>query len=124
MKSVPETPTMDQWQQAILPALRTLTFDRAPDALHNVTLLAYFFWDDDRIETKFYTVECAFLCAFKCYGLMPSVLVVNKETDTIRAFCRKYGVTLQVDKTLTGGVPVMNLDCIQNLHNSNSIFRR
>lgn len=47
---------------------------------------------------------------------MPSVLVVNKETDTIRAFCRKYGVTLQVDKTLTGGVPMMNIDCIRNLH--------
>ena len=116
MRFDPESLTMDQWQKAILPELRKLSFVQAPETLRNVSLLAYFFWDDDRIETKFYTVECAFLCAFKTFGLMPSVLVVNKETNAIRSFCEKYGVSLQVDKSLTGGVPRMNLDCIQNLH--------
>ena len=116
MRLIPETLTIDQWQKAILPELRKLSFIQAQEVLRKVTLLAYFFWDDDRIETKFYTVECAFLCAFKTFGLMPSVLVVNKETEAIRLFCEKYGVTLQVDKSLTGGVPRMNLDCIQNLH--------
>ena len=116
MRFIPETLTMDQWQKAILPELRKLSFVHAKEILRKVTLLAYFFWDDDRIETKFYTVECAFLCAFKTFGLMPSVLVVNKETKTIRSFCEKYSVMLQIDSGLTGGVPVMNLDCIQNLY--------
>ena len=116
MRLIPETLAMDQWQKAILPELRKLSFVQAPEALRKVTLLAYFFWDDDRIETKFYTIECAFLCAFKTFGLMPSVLVVNRETKAIRSFCEKYGVSLQVDESLTGGVPRMNLDCIQNLH--------
>ena len=105
---------MDEWQHAILPKLRTCSFRQS--TVTNATLLAYFFWGDDRIETKFYTVECAFLCAFRCWGLMPSVLVVNRTTDAISAFSQKYGVTLQVDPSLTGGVPTMNIDCIRNLY--------
>ena len=106
--------SMDDWQRAILPRLRTCKF--GPSPVRDVTLLAYFFWDDDRIETKFYTVECAFLCAWKSWGFLPSVLVVNRETETIRAFCDKFGVQLQIDSLLTGGVPTMNLDCIKNLY--------
>lgn len=105
---------LDEWQRAVLPQLRTCTFRQS--AVRNVTLLAYFFWDDERIETKFYTVECAFSCAFQRWGLMPSVLVVNRTTDAICAFCRRYGVVLQVDPSLTGGVPTMNIDCIRNLY--------
>ena len=106
--------TLDGWQRAVLLALRRETFVKSP--ISSVTLLAYFFWDDDRIETKFYTVECAFLCSWKCWGMMPSVLVVNKETPAIKEFSKRYGVSLQVDASLTGGVPTMNLDCIQKLH--------
>ena len=106
--------TLDRWQTSVLPKLRQ--FDFVQSNISNVTLLAYFFWDDDRIETKFYTVECAFLCAFKSWGLMPSVLVVNRETDRISEFCSRYGIALQTDSTLTGGVPTMNLDCIRNLY--------
>ena len=106
--------SLNSWQKAILPALRKEAFDKS--SINNVTLLAYFFWDDDRIDTKFYTVECAFLCAFKSWGLMPSVLVVNRKTRTISEFVTRYGIQLQVDSTLTGGVPTMNIDCIKNLH--------
>ena len=106
--------SMDKWQRLVLQWLRTCKF--AKSSVRNVTLLAYFFWDDDRIETKFYTVECAFLCAYKSWGILPSTLVVNRETKTIRAFCDKFGVCLQVDASLTGGVPTMNLDCIKNLY--------
>ena len=106
--------TLDEWQKAVLPTLREESF--ATSAVDNLTLLAYFFWDDERIETKFYTVECAFLCAWKSWGMMPSVLVVNKATKTIRDFSKRYGVILQVDDSLTGGVPRMNLDCIHTLH--------
>lgn len=61
-------------------------------------------------------MECAYLCAFRTFGLMPATLVVNKETKTIKSFCKKYGVDLQVDESLTGGLPRMSLDCIKNLH--------
>ena len=106
--------TLDEWQKVVLPFLREERFVKA--SLGNVTLLAYFFWDDDRIETKFYTVECAFLCAYKSWGMLPSVLVVNRETQRIKTFCSKYGIELQVDPSLTGGVPTMNLDCIRSLY--------
>ena len=106
--------SLDEWQRAVLLWLRTRRF--APSSVGNVTLLAYFFWDDDRIEAKFYTVECAFLCAWKSWGMLPSVLVVNRTTDAIEKFCSQYGVLLQVDSSLTGGVPTMNIDCIRNLH--------
>ena len=107
--------TLDEWQRAVLPWLRTLDF--APTKLGGVTLLAYFFWNDDRIETKFYTIECAFLCAFQSWGAgIPAVLVTNRETATMRGFCARYGVQLQVDPTLTGGVPGMNIDCVRNLY--------
>lgn len=107
-------PALDEWLRAVLRPLREEQFPRS--SIRNVTLLAYFFWDDERIETKFYTVECAFLCAFHCFGLMPSVLAVNRKTPRIVEFCNRYGIELQVDATLTGGVPRMNIDCICNAH--------
>lgn len=107
--------SLDEWQRAILPWLRSLDF--GPSGIKDVTLLAYFFWDDERIETKFYTVECAFLCAFRCWGAgIPAVLVSNRETETMRRFCSLYGVRLQIDPSLRGGVPTMNIDCIRMLH--------
>lgn len=106
--------TIEDWQKKVLPGLRSLAFRESGVA--NATLLAYFFWDDERIETKFFTVECAFLCAWKSWGKMPSVLVVNKVTDAIKSFALRYDVQLQVDAGLTGGVPAMNIDCIRTLH--------
>ncbi len=107
--------TLDEWQKAVLPWLRTIEF--SPTKLNGVTLLAYFFWNDDRIETKFYTIECAFLSAFRSWGAgIPATLVTNRETTTMRDFCGRHGIQLQVDPTLKGGVPGMNLDCIRNLH--------
>jgi hypothetical protein len=106
--------TLDRWQKIILPSLRQQPFKRFP--LNNVTLLTYFFWDDDRINTKFYMIECAFLCAFYNFGLMPSILVVNRLTSAIDAFCMKYKIAIQVDSSLTGGLAAMSIDCVQNLH--------
>ena len=107
--------TLDEWQKAILPWLRKCEF--TPSKLGNVTLLSYFFWNDDRIETKFYTVECAFLCAFRSWGAgMPATIVTNRETNAMRDFGKRHGIQLQVDPALKGGVPGMNIDCIRNLH--------
>ena len=106
--------TLDEWQKAALPALSASEFGRS--RIDNVTLLAYFFWDDDRIESKFYTIEFTFLAAFRNLGLMKSELVVNRTTPRMVDFCARYGIHIQVDETLTGGVPTMNLDCLKNLH--------
>ena len=106
--------TLDEWQRALLPLLRRMSFNTS--SVQDVTLLAYHFWDDERIDELFYRVECSFLCAFKCFGLMRSVLVVNKETPLIRRFCERFGVELQVERGLSGGLPAMNIDCNANLH--------
>lgn len=106
--------TIEAWQQAILPRLRTTQFLKSK--VLNVTLLAYFFWNDERIETKFFAIECAFLCAWKSWGMMPSVLVVNKVTEAMKKFASHYGVRLQVEATLTGGLKSMSIDCIKNLY--------
>ena len=106
--------SMDDWQRSVLPSLREFRFQISP--IHDITLLAYFFWDDERIETKFYTIECAFLCAYKSWGLLPSVLVVNRETHALKNFCSAYGIRLQVDPSLTGGIRAMCIDCISNLY--------
>lgn len=106
--------TLDEWERALLPSLRNEKFAASP--IGNATLLAYFFWDDERIETKFYAMECAFLCAWKSWGMMPSVLVVNKRTPTIDGFAERHGVKLQIDPTLTGGLPRMSLDCVHSLY--------
>ena len=114
MATIPKI-TLDEWQKAVLPWLRKCEF--APSKLSNVTLLSYFFWDDDRIETKFYTVECAFLCAFRSWGAgMPATIVTNRETKTMRAFCARYGVKLQIDPVLKNGLRGLSIDCIRNLH--------
>ena len=106
--------SMDEWIRQFLPRLGERSFSAS--RIGNVTLLSYFFWDDDRIETKFYTVECAFLSAFYRYGLMPSVLVVNKRTRCMDEFCGRYSIKIDIDPNLTGGVPRMNIDCNRNLY--------
>jgi hypothetical protein len=87
----------------------------APD-VQNVTALAYFFWDDDRIDSLFYTIESAFLVTRQVCGALPCILVVNRVTPRIEAFCVSQGIVIQIDKTLTGGVPRMNIDCVETLY--------
>lgn len=103
-----------QWQRTIIPLLSGRAV-RAPDTA-NVTALAYFFWDDDRIDTLFYTIASAFLVTRHLCGALPCLLVVNRSTPRIEAFCAENQIRIQVDPTLTGGVPRMNRDCMETLH--------
>lgn len=105
---------LPDWQRAALPFLRQAA--RLPASRADVTALAYFFWDDDRIDRLFFTVETAFEMTWRCCGQIASCLVVNRTTPTIENFCRTHQVRLEVDPTLTGGVPRMNLDCVEHLH--------
>ncbi len=107
--------TLRNWLVDRLAMLRDLSF--TPPPIPNVTVLAYFFWSDDRIHSEFPRVEAAFLQTFNVCGLLPGVLVVNRRTTEIDAFCRKYAIEVQVEKSLDGGdLPKMSLDCIERLY--------
>ena len=80
------------------------------------TVLAYFFWNDERIETEFPTIECAFLATFKCLGLLSSVIVTNKETVQMKKFADTYGVKIQIEPSLRNGLHAMCIDCIRKLY--------
>lgn len=102
------------WQRKIVPVLSGRAVGK-PEVT-NVTAAAYFFWDDDRINTLFYTIESAFLVTRHLCGALPCLLIVNRTTPKIEAFCEENQIRLQVDKTLTGGVPRMNIDCVETMH--------
>ena len=103
-----------EWQKIVLSRLREADFQSSK--IDNLTLLAYFFYDDERIETQFFGIECSILSAYRACGKLPTVLVVNKQTQQIRDFAQKYGVDIQVDPSLTGGLAAMNLDCNGKLY--------
>lgn len=85
-------------------------------AVSRVTAVAYFFWDDDRINTEFYAIAAAFLVTRRLCGELPCVLVVNRKTPKIEVFCVDNGIRIIVDPTLTGGIKRLSLDCITKLH--------
>lgn len=112
MSIIPQN--LAEWRKLILPHLRAQRFSKS--TIEDLTLLAYFFWDDDRIETEFHTIECSFLCAYNALGILPSVLVTNRQTPSMTRFCTEYGIEIQISSKLTGGLPAMSCDCIFNLH--------
>jgi hypothetical protein len=105
---------LEQWQRKIIPLLSGRTVCAPVTA--NLTALAYFFWDDDRIDTLFFTIESAFLVTRHLSGALPCTLVVNRTTPRIESFCDENQIHIQVDPTLKGGVPRMNIDCMETLH--------
>ena len=109
-------PTLNEWREAVLPQLRESTFSDSP--IENVTLLAYFFWRDKRIDTEFPAIECAFLSAFRCFGLMKAVLVTNCITPRMKDFTDRYQIDIQTEPALDSpdGVKALCLDCISRLH--------
>lgn len=105
---------LKEWQDRSLPKLREM--DYGPASVEDVTILAYFFWNDERIETEFEAMECSFRCAFRALGVLPAVLVVNRTTPRMMDFCSKFRIDLQTDPTLNDGLRSLNMDCICNLH--------
>ena len=108
--------TLSAWRKAVLPQLRRLSFQDSP--IRNVTLLAYFFWRDERIETEFPAIECAFLSAFRCFGLMKAVLVTNRITPRMKEFSDRYQIEIQIEPALNSpdGVKALCIDSISRLH--------
>ena len=106
--------SLNEWQKAILPSLRMMKFDKSQ--ARDLTVLAYLFGSDKFIDSNFHAIECSFLCAWKKWGKLPSVLVVNRITCAMREFCLEYGVDVQVESSLVGGLRCMCIDCLRNLH--------
>ncbi|MDO4801653.1 MAG: DUF5672 family protein [Prevotellaceae bacterium] len=98
----------------VFPRMYEQTFARS--TIDNLTVLSYFFWNDDRINTEFWRIECAFLCTFKVLGRLPAVLVVNQKTPLIDGFCQRHGIEIQVEPSLDNGLQSMSYDCITRLH--------
>lgn len=105
---------LNEWQKQYLTKVRGGAFE--PSAITDVTAFAYFFWDDERINTLFYQIQCAYLSTFAALGKMPATLVVNRATTEMMSFCDQYDIDILVERSLTGGIKRMSLDCIENLH--------
>jgi hypothetical protein len=104
-----------EWQKLVLPSLRQIKEFSEPKA-GDVTIVAYFYYDDARIDTEFFAIECSILCAYLSCGKLPTILVVNRRTAQIDEFAEKYGITIQLEKRLTGGLKAMNIDCDSRLY--------
>lgn len=103
------------WQRQNLAALRESAF-LSPTVL-NVTVVAYHFRPPNLLDADFWRTEFALLQTFKTQGRIPAVLVVNEATDKIAAFCRHYGVDLQIEKSLIPGrIKTLAIDLVVNLH--------
>lgn len=63
-------------------------------------------------------MECAFLSAFRCFGLMKAVLVTNRITSRMKAFADRYQIELQVEPALDSadGVKALCLDSVAKMH--------
>jgi len=102
------------WRVSHHNELRNLSF--SPSSTKHLTILAYFFWNDERLERDFWTIEFSFRQTFSLLGRLPAVLVTNRETDDMRRLSSELGVEIQVEPSLTRGLPSMSLDCISRLH--------
>ena len=65
--------TLAQYQREGLSMLRERSF--VESEYTNITALQYHFYDDARLDAKFYRVEHSFLSAFDKLGVLNSVLV-------------------------------------------------
>ncbi len=103
------------WQRATLPVLGACP--APPSVAGNVTALTYHLYRDPvQFDATFFRVRSAFLMTRLTCGALPCVLVVNRVTPEVEAFCAEFGVRLDFDPTLAGGIRSLSLDYICKLH--------
>jgi len=110
-----EASLLEKWQRELVMS-RCQVSDLAPSRVNNVTVVGHFFWDDDRIVTAFYSMKAALITVRRLIGDVPCVLVVNRTTPEMEAFCQSVRVRMAVDSSLTGGISRLSFDYIANLH--------
>ena len=85
-------------------------------AVKSVTVLAYAFGTETYLTDEFWRVELAYLQTFATNGRMPGILVCNRATARMRAFCARQGIDLHVEPSLVpGDIGSMSRDCLARL---------
>ena len=106
------------WIVKRLPALRQ-DFPTQKIGPADVTVLAYHFWGEDRIDKAFDEVECSIRETWLHCGIMKTVLVLNRITPHIEQFAEQFSpwVKLVEEKRLIPGkIFSMSEDCNSRLH--------
>jgi hypothetical protein len=93
-------PVLD-WQARNLPALRRLSFG-AP-CCGGVTLLAPWFWADERFDGLLDHLLAAVLMTWRACGRLPVVLLVNRETPALQRMAGEWGLRLLLESSIKGG---------------------
>lgn len=105
------------WQQATLPLLLECEAAPLPPTTCNVTALTHHLYRDPEVfDERFAQVKCAFLMTRLMCGSIPCVLVVNRLTPEVEVFCSRWGIKINFDPTLPGGISCLSRDCIERLH--------
>lgn len=111
------TSDLSCWQRDRLPYLRQVEYVSA--VTDQVTIVAYHFWDESRVDAQFDYLECAILESWRHCGRLKTHLVVNRVTPLLEAFAERHSplVSLSVnDALIPGQINTMSVDCNSNLH--------
>lgn len=104
-----------EWQKQNIVSLRKESFVKSK--IRNVSVVAYYFRDEELLDASFWRTEFAFLKTFQTQGVLPSVLVTNRKTDVIVSFCNRFNIEIQIAENLKPGrVNTLALDMVENLH--------
>lgn len=107
--------TLNQWQKQNLPILKNLPTPSAKTT--DVTAIAHWFWNDERFESDFFSIEFSLRITRHFAGDLPIVFVVNKASRLVEELAGELHLKVIVDKTLTNGLKSLNHEYIVNLHN-------
>jgi len=110
-----EVNTLFRWQSETLGKLiRNPPSRRVSE---RVTALTHHLYSDPVLfDERFEGVKSAFLMTRLTCGDIPCVLVVNRVTPMVEAFCGEHSIRIDCDRSLPGGIRCLSLDYIQHLH--------
>lgn len=112
-----EADFLSNWQQARLIEDRKISAFKSGN--DRTTVLAYHFWPQDLLDSRFDALECAILETWRHNGIMRTVIVVNTTSPGVVSFAESYApwVDIQVEPTLQpGNLYSMSIDCNSRLH--------
>ena len=108
------TDILRQWQQEKLPVLKEML--NTTSQIKNVTAVAHWFWNDERFETDFFSIEFSLRITRYFIGNLPITFIVNKPSILVENLAKELNLKVIIDKTLTNGLKSLNQEYIKNLH--------
>lgn len=84
-----------------------------------VTVLAYYFWNQDPDAARLDAIECAILETWRLCGQMTTVLVADRSTPALERLASQHRdwISIQIEPTLKpGNLYSMSVDCNSRLH--------